>query len=684
MDLYISGILYAKFDPFVNNSEVSLLNIGTAEMLPPGKAKKETIESLSSLSHMNLVGLPALLQEAASHISAGCDSFVMSDGSVYERKDTCHYIQRNRMFPADLVVSDGHIRGVMTASRDSIAILIEPGFEHLTVLPQWRELYPDAIYPVADPFTVMVPMRDGVQLAMSVMLPIGKALPVPCVLVRTPYGRQHESESWIRFAQRGFAVAVQDTRGRNDSEGEFKPLTCEIEDGSDTLDFLAAQDWCNGQIGTIGGSYLGYVQWAMAASGNKNLKAMVSEVTAGSAFIDMPRRGGTLSSGMMAWAFLVSEKKMDESKMLRDDWDEVLAARPLEDVPRKALGYDIPFWRDWFDHYNDDAYWDAGNWYRKIVARGGIDIPVLIETGWFDDNGMGSTQALDVTADYPHGLRKVIMGPWIHCGNSAYDLHRVALGQNALRYDLDLWYYRWMEKHLCNKDCIPADTAPIEYYTVGSDCWKTAEHWPPETAGEYVLSLSAGKALCAENVQPGVDSFVYDPANPATHIIDMSENEIEVPEDYTEEEKRSDFLLYTTAPMEEDFTFTGDAKVCMYISSDCPDTDIMVRINRVTPDGRSVKLADGILDVKYREGFDKEVFMEAGQIYPIEIRTTKFSVCFKKGEQLRLSVTSGALNFCFPNSNTKDSFNSTDIRVATNSIHYGGAYPSRILLKRER
>ena len=179
------------------------------------------------------------------------------------------------------------------------------------------------------------------------------------------------------------------------------------------------------------------------------------------------------------------------------------------------------------------------------------------------------------------------------------------------------------------------------------------------------------------------DTFVYDPENPSTHIIDMSENEIEVPEDYTEEEKRADMLCYTTETLKEDLTITGDAYAEIYLSSDCEDTDLVVRITDVEPSGRSMKLADGLICVRYRNGFDKPEFMEEGKVYPVKIRTTKLSHTFKAGHKLRVTVTSSAKNFIFPNSNTRDGFNSVTVKKAANSVHRGGVHASRVILRAE-
>ena len=174
----------------------------------------------------------------------------------------------------------------------------------------------------------------------------------------------------------------------------------------------------------------------------------------------------------------------------------------------------------------------------------------------------------------------------------------------------------------------------------------------------------------------GLDQYLYDPNHPSFHIIDMSENELEVPEDYTEEEKRSDVLSYSTGILAHPFTVSGDFLVRLFVSCDCPDTDFVVRITDVDENGRSVKLADGLLCARYRNGFEKPEFMEPGQVYEIRIRTTKLSYTFLPGHRMRLTVTSSAKNFIFPNSNTKNGFDSLEMETARVQIHRGGMYPS--------
>ncbi len=631
------------------------------------------------------------VEEYEAALEEGKERFLTKAGTRYERKSDKEYVEREIKFPKDLMVEDGRIIAFVTPGRDYCSVLVREGCEDKTILAKWKITYSEDLCCVNGPQTHMIPMRDGVRLATDVYLP-KKAGQVPTVLVRTPYGKRDGVEQYYRFVQRGYAVVIQDVRGREDSEGEWLPMYYEVEDGDDTLNWIAGESWSDGNIAMTGGSYLGYVQWAAAASENPHLKAMLSSVCAGSAFIDMPRRGGCFDSGMLAWAFLVSGKRMTPEKMARDDWEEVLDIRPLEELASKALGYDVPFLRKWFEHMDYDEFWRQGNWKERFGKR---KVPALIMSGWFDDNGMGTTEALDLYQDYEE--KKVILGPWMHSGNANYDIHGFALGDNALRYDLDLICFAWLDHYLKGMDNGIENTAKVEYYTMGSNVWKSASNWPVPETDELILYLDGEEEDAAvrnrgklawskadmESLE-GTDSYMYDPKNPANHIIDMSENEIEVPEDYTEEEKRDDILCYSTECLAEDVTITGDAFAELYISSDCEDTDLVVRVTDVDENGRSMKLADGMISVRYRNQFTRPEYMEPGKIYQVKIRTTKLSHTFKKGHKLRVTVTSSAKNFIFPNRNMREGFNGVEMKTAVNCIHRGGKYASCIVFRRER
>lgn len=688
--LYSSGIPYANL--YLENGQVEheQLDDVTAASQPRRPLSEEDNNFYKGLTNFDILYLMGRLDSFGQALAKGEDTVLMPSGEKYQKDGQWNYCQREVRFPKNILFANGKVRGFTCPSRERVHVLVEDGCQEMTVISKWEKAYPDGhIHPLEDLGEFDVAMRDQVTLSTTVMLPADRKGPVPTVLVRTPYGKEGDKLIYKRYVHRGYGVVLQDVRGRNKSGGEWMPDCHEVEDGDDTLNWIAAQPWSNGKVGTIGGSYLGYVQWAAAASGNPHLCAMVSVVCAGSAFGDIPRKGGAFVSGMLAWAFAVSKQEFKPELMLRDDWDEVLNIRPLEDIPRKALGYEIPFLTEWLKHMDYDDLWRSGNWSERSVKP---RIPALIMSGWFDDDGMGTTEALDLTAGYPENMRKIILGPWQHGGNSRYDLHGVPLGNNALMLDIDLTFLKWFDFHLKGEENGADMMPPVQYYTLGDNQWKTAENWPvPETRLHTFYLTSGGNAntssgdgrLSDEPLEDGTDSYYYDPENPALCVIDMSENEVGVPENYTEQDLRQDVLCYDTEPLEEELTLTGDFTAELYISSDAPDTDFVVRINDVDEKGISTKLADGLLSARFRDGFTCSKMMEPGKVYRLVIRTSKLSATFKRGHKLRFTVTSSAKNWIFPNSNTEAGFNSTVTRVACNKIHHGKIYPSKLVGRRE-
>src|SRR5450756_2670177 len=139
--------------------------------------------------------------------------------------------------------------------------------------------------------------------------------------------------------------------------------------------------------------------------------AVVSLVTAGSPFVDGPRKGGAAMSGILAWTFMVSQQRTDFKALVRDDWDEVLSIRPIKDIPVKALGREIHFWNEWMKHPDNDSFWQKANW---SLYGEKIDVPSLIISGWYDDDGAGTTQAWEMVEKYGRKNQRLILGPWYH------------------------------------------------------------------------------------------------------------------------------------------------------------------------------------------------------------------------------------------------------------------------------
>lgn len=617
---------------------------------------------------------------------------IMIEGIVEGKNMTAQvWAQRGSKSPLDLIALDNEIIGFIYTLRNGCIILIKPECENLSPLKYWNDfLLSKANYDINHIGTSYIPMRDGVKLATEVWLPadLSEGSKIPAIFVRTPYGRFMLCQHELRFVQRGYALVVQDTRGREDSEGHWVPMVNEINDGDDTLNWIAAQPWSDGRVGMIGGSYGGFVQWAAAASGNPHLKAIISLVTAGSPFNDIPRKGGTVLSGTLGWSFMMAEKRTNRNALVRDDWDKVLDIRPIKDIPQKVLGKDIYFWNQWMKHTDYDEFWRKSDW---SLYGDKIDVPALIISGWYDDDGMGTTEAWEMNEKYKRDNQRLILGPWIHNANTTRDIHNVPFGNNAIRYDIDLLYLRWFDRFLKGIDNGVEKESRVEYYMVGENQWKVSEKWPPEEikyTSVYIYSQGNAKSSSGDGYiksditdEQSTDTYIFDPKNPAPYLIDLSENECSVPENYKDVEKRQDVLVYTSSPLKQDVAIAGDVYAVLYASSSARDTDWVVRLTDVDENGNSIRLSDGLVRARYRNSYEKPELLEPGKVEKYEIKMTKIANVFKKGHRIRVQITSGAKNLAFANHNTgKDFANDTDVIIAAQTVYHDRKHPSHIKL----
>lgn len=688
LKLYLSGIHMA--DICFDGDEIYAAKLDTGNLVF-GEMEKLTaadVQYYKDNYYLDLAYIKENHKAIADALRAGAREFAAS-GQIYAKHEDYEniYAGRKGANPADILFMDGDLRAFIAAGREWTSVLVQGGYEKYTPLALWdRQDISEASRPVRHLGTVMTPTRDGTALAAEVWLPSGTG-PFNTILVRTPYGRLNY-KNFFRYVMRGYAVCVQDVRGRGGSGGEWVPKYHEMNDGSDTIDFIAAQSWSNGRVGMIGASYLGCTQWSAAASGNPRLLALVSIVTSGDPFTDLPRKGGALASGVMAWAFSVKDRDFDSSQMNRQDWAELLKLRPLKDIPAKIFGEDIGFWSKWCAHECYDDFWASCDWY---ASRDKIKAPAMIVSGWYDDNGMATAQALQATENYAAKDRKVILGAWMHNSNSRREIHGIPFSNNCIRYDLDVLYQMWFDNKLKGTDNGVDRGNPVEYYMAGKNKWLNCRNWPPEQASGRRLYLSCrggangsggdGRLLSRPESAEACSSYIFDPLNPAPHLIDISENEICVPEDYREMEKRNDVLVYTSDGLDEDMMLAGDVYAEFYASSTAPDTDFVVRLTDVDEAGCSIRLCDGLLRAKFRNGFDKIDLLTAGKVEKYVIRATKIAWTIKKGHRIRLQITSGAENFIFPNPNTGNNFfEDTEANICANTVYNGGAYASHITL----
>jgi uncharacterized protein len=601
-----------------------------------------------------------------------------------------------RIVPFDLLIGDGNRLLGWQISGSEPQVAITRGYETLTPQASWQDgsASPAAHRTVLDQDLVHVLMRDGVRLAASVWLPAdgeGKPLPGPfaTVLVRTPYGRKaFDSRPIHRFTARGFAVVSQDVRGRFDSEGEFAPLYDERQDGSDTLDWIAAQPWSDGKVGMVGRSYLGFTQWQAASTGNPHLKAMISYVPAAGGFIDMPYINGAFMSGILDWA--IAAQAPDQYGPSRaKNLNALLSTPPLIDADIRAVGRELPLWRQWLRHQTFDQFWQAGSVDRHAAK---IKVPVMHITGWYDDVIRATMHYHGLTNARGAGDQQLVIGPWPHAGNETRQLGDIDFGPDATWHGefhaMVRWFDRWLKGRINGVENDPA----VLYFNTGENKWRTASAWPlPQstTTRLYLRSMGAahtpddGGRLSAAPASraEAPDHYQHDPASPAPHLVDIRTNQLAMPEDYSEVERRSDTLEYSTDLLESPLQVSGAPAFILHASSSARDTDWIVRLTDVHPDGRSIHLADGVVRASYRDGPRRPSQIEPNKPYRYSIPLTWVSHRFAVGHRLRITIASAAAGWLHVNSNTGNDF-ATDTKrvVATQTIFHDPDRPSHLVL----
>jgi putative CocE/NonD family hydrolase len=545
--------------------------------------------------------------------------------------------------------------------------------------------------PLELPFTfqknVLIPMRDGTQLAANVFLP-RQAGPAPVILWRTPYGKGTEQFGEARrYGAAGYALVVQDCRGRGDSQGIWDPFRHDREDGQDTQEWIGHQSWCNGRIGTAGGSYGGWTQWATAPNGSRFLKCMVPVVPFSNAYADAGYLGGAFQLALLfGWGAGVSGLKIDPAKLTQafsylplSTWDEQGDKR-------------VFYLRDWVAHPTYDDYW----------LRRGIDdrfdrvtIPILNIGGWYDifsqptANSSASVRRTSVDR-LARRSQCLVMGPWGHSVGSQ-KLGELDFGPGA-KVDLSKLQFEWFEYWLREKETGVQDWPPVRLFVMGENTWRNEQEWPlARTQFTPWYLHSTGRANTrngngtlsaqAPETEPP-DSFNYDPANP---VPTLGGNNLVGPPagpfDQATIEQREDVLVYTSAPLEKALEVTGPVKAILHAASSARDTDFTAKLVDVHPNGKAYNLCDGILRARFRASRTTTQLLEPGQICPFEIDLWVTSNLFLPGHCIRVEISSSNFPRFDRNPNTGLEFGrDAELIPARQTIYHDRDHPSHILL----
>jgi putative CocE/NonD family hydrolase len=489
-----------------------------------------------------------------------------------------------------------------------------------------------------------VPMRDGVRLSTNAYIPSDHGR-FPVILVRTPYNKGADiTPNYQAFVDHGYAVVVQDVRGRYESEGAFQPLTQESRDGDDTLNWIARQPWSDGKVGMIGGSYSGITQWKAALSENPHLKAIFPVVSGWDEYRDRYySRGGAFKLGhRLEW---LAENL--RAPGYHQDFGKYILHLPVRSADIPALGWTSPLWRDVMDHPSFDAFWKAVST-KEHIDR--VRVPVFSVGGWYDNFVQSDLEAY-AALHKRNGLSRTVIGPWPH--NMSIPFEGVDLGtesQVAVRALQLEWFDQWLK----GKDAALVSQPSVKFFVLGANIWREEREWPPESAKAKTYYLeSGGKAnsLSGDGAladQPGhkasADTFEFDPNRPVPTRGGAVCCNPKVfpwgPFDQRPVEERKDVLVYSTKPLKQPVEVAGPVNVVLWVSTSARDTDFTAKLVDVFPDGTARNLTDGILRLRYRNSLEKPELARPGEVYRITVDAGVISNLFLKGHRIRIEVSS--------------------------------------------
>ncbi len=542
----------------------------------------------------------------------------------------------------------------------------------------------EAAYAVKEELDVKVTMRDGVRLSTNIYRPDASGK-FPVLLMRTPYGNGREgNRDGHFFAQRGYAVVIQDTRGIAESEGVFDAFQAEATDGYDTQQWAGEQAWSNGKIGTYGGSYVGYTQWIPAPRQSPCLVTMLPVVTF-SDFHDVVYQNGAFRLDLFTpWSIEMTNPYLVSAEYISDRIDSILMTLPLMEQDR-AMGWRISFLRDWLSHQEQDRYWDrtsVGDQYSKIKAS------VCNIGGWYDILLEGTIQNyLKMTAP---GIdpeirkkQKLLIGPWVHSVGHR-EVGELDFGEEAV-FKGTPFMLRWFDSQLKGMDNGVTDEPPVKIFVMGINEWRFENEWPlPGTDYQdfYFHSPGSANTLSGDgsldtrppkNETP--DQFTYDPMDPVPTIGTMG------PYDQRSVEGRSDVLVYSTSPLKKALEVTGPVKAVVYASSSAVNTDLTAKLVDVHPDGRAIRICEGIIRADHRNAGAPPSPIVPGEIYEYTIDLWATSNVFLEGHRIRVEISSSNFPRFDRNLNTGHYFaTDTTMIKAQQVIYHNPAYPSRIIL----
>ncbi|KYK34641.1 MAG: hypothetical protein AYK22_04970 [Thermoplasmatales archaeon SG8-52-3] len=506
----------------------------------------------------------------------------------------------------------------------------------------------------------MVTMRDGINLATDVYLPIFLKKPHGAIFLRTPYDKDDLYELGVLLALVGWPTIIQDIRGTHASEGIFSGYRKCQTDGPDALKWIGSRDWSNGKVATVGPSALGITQYLTAGSNPPELACQGVMVASTNLHKHAVYQGGEFR------------------KQLVEKWLESVDASYLLEEIFIQENYTLEFWTN----VSLDDNWDN------------INVPAIHMGGWYDIFLQGITDGFYgyqyIAGNGSKGKSKLVIGPWTHEGYIRYQQGQLTYPENSRRVvDLVLMFLDMVKKYTMDEENNYENRPSVWYYVMGDidvidapgNEWRFANDWPIEA--DYVSWYFHENEYLSKDYPNNYENISYE-YNPTDPVPTLGGQNLEIPPgpyDQTPIEERSDVLIFTSNTLTEPYEATGYIKARLFVSSDCPDTDFTVKLSDVYPDGRSMLITDGILRMRNRNGVDHWEFIQPGEIYEIEVDIWSTSYVWNIGHRIRVAISSSNYPRFLANPNTKDPINgNSSYNIANNTLYIDNNHPSCIIL----
>ena len=584
----------------------------------------------------------------------------------------------------------------------------------------------------------MVPLRDGVRLATDLYFPARNGAPAagrfPAILLRSPYDKDGDRATGEFYARRGYVYAAQDVRGRFASEGEFYAFKNEAPDGVDTVEWLAAQPWCDGKVGTLGSSYCAAVQSALASLAPAHLAAMVVQFGPSSYYHSAMRQNGALELRFLIFAFGMAASSQEAQR------DPVLK-KALEDACARVWGYLKPgplrrgatplhlhpAYEEWAmdlqEHICYDEHWRAPGWGPRPFYDRHANVPTLYVGGWYDTYTRGTIENYLALSQRQKSPVHLLIGPWTHGGVGMPEAGDLSFKPDGgVRYEEDVrlpWFDQWLK----GRDLGLAATPPVKYYVMGDNVqsapqegkiipygagWREAPAWPPPGTVLTPFYFHSGGGLARQAPAGAMDSattFLFDPENPVP-TIGGNLSAMPLPAGGFDQRgdprfvggepgvplaARPDVLCFATAPLPADVEIVGPVTVRLFVSSSAPDTDFTAKLldlfppTAAYPDGAAINLTDSIGRLRFRDGYEEPKLATPGTVCELSFELYPTACRFRQGHRIRVDISSSNYPRFDVNPNTGAAPGQDSLRCqAMNTLHHSAAWPSCILLPVQR